>query len=404
MIRLTKGLTHLFMLLILFSITKVMAQEYGNFEKDGQSIIFHATEFSIPVSPAFDLLGVNPCLVPKPSLIRNFKVDWSFKTYGLAPNLALQTQPINELFFNTPKKLKDYRKAASWKRFLSTLDLSMGTIDGANDVETKAQFVTSSEGIDSLVIIQNNWRLRSFAYAFKLNLYSQFDPLKERKIFNKVLKDYAEEKKNIEEEIKSAKENIKLVKDIEERVAMKTDLESKEMELSILDNRYLDRMKNIVSLYKSEHWNASFIDFAFGQFVDYDNRDSSLFKFSNLHVVNSGWAAWINASRGVGKNLLLSAILKFQTKKNELIDKNVSSIDGGMNMRYGNHRYNIFLEIFAPFRIKEEEYLKEKFVSFGGDWRFSKNVILNYGVRFVYNAEYKLDNILPIVSLSCMMR
>jgi len=189
-----------FILSLVLTTTRVLSQEYGNFDKDGQSIIFHATEFSIPVSPAFDLLGVNPCLVPKPSLIRNFKVDWSFKTYGLAPNLALQTQPVNELFFNTPKKLNDYRKAAPWKRFLSTLDLSMGTVDGPNDVETNSRFVKTTEGLDSLIITQNNWRLRSFAYAFKLNLYSQFDPLKERKIFSKVLKDYADEKKNLEEE------------------------------------------------------------------------------------------------------------------------------------------------------------------------------------------------------------
>ena len=146
-----------------------------------------------PYHLLFDLLGVNPCLVPKPSLIRNFKVDWSFKTYGLAPNLALQTQPINELFFNTPKT-EWLQESSSMETILSTLDLSMGTVDGPNDVETNSRFVKTSEGLDLLIITQNNWRLRSFAYAFKLNLYSQFDPLKERKIFSKALKEYAEEK------------------------------------------------------------------------------------------------------------------------------------------------------------------------------------------------------------------
>ncbi|HMW39126.1 MAG TPA: hypothetical protein PKK64_07510 [Saprospiraceae bacterium] len=393
-----------FILSLVLTTTRVLSQEYGNFDKDGQSIIFHATEFSIPVSPAFDLLGVNPCLVPKPSLIRNFKVDWSFKTYGLAPNLALQTQPVNELFFNTPKKLNDYRKAAPWKRFLSTLDLSMGTVDGPNDVETNSRFVKTTEGLDSLIITQNNWRLRSFAYAFKLNLYSQFDPLKERKIFSKVLKDYADEKKNLEEELKNAKSNLKLTKDIEEKTAIKSDVESKETELKNLDDRYLDHMKNIVTMYKSEHWNASFVDIAFGQFVDYDNRDSSLFKFANLHIVNSGWAAWLNASQGVGKNILFSGIIKFQTRNNALIDRNTNSIEGGLNMRYGNHRYNIFVELFAPFHLNNEDLLKEKFMSFGGDWRFSRNVILNYGVRFIFSSDNKIDNIVPVVSLSCMMR
>ncbi|MBK8450168.1 MAG: hypothetical protein IPL42_09200 [Saprospiraceae bacterium] len=83
-----------------------LAQAENQIEEQTANYLSYAPEFSIPVSPAFDLLGVNPCLVPKPSNLRNFKVDWSFKSYGLTPNLAIQTQPINEIYFNTPKKLK----------------------------------------------------------------------------------------------------------------------------------------------------------------------------------------------------------------------------------------------------------------------------------------------------------
>ena len=37
-----------------------------------------ASEFAIPISPAFDLIGVNNALVARPGNIRDFKVDWSF--------------------------------------------------------------------------------------------------------------------------------------------------------------------------------------------------------------------------------------------------------------------------------------------------------------------------------------
>jgi len=37
-----------------------------------------ASEFTIPVSPAFDLLAINPSQILRPNNIREFKVDWSF--------------------------------------------------------------------------------------------------------------------------------------------------------------------------------------------------------------------------------------------------------------------------------------------------------------------------------------
>ena len=59
-------------------------------------------EFSIPTSAAFDLLGVTPAQVTKPGNIRDFKVDWSFQSWRLKPNIAIQAQPIWELLYNRP--------------------------------------------------------------------------------------------------------------------------------------------------------------------------------------------------------------------------------------------------------------------------------------------------------------
>ncbi len=49
-------------------------------------------EFSIPASPVFDLMGVSPAQVTNLSDIKDFKVDWSFKSWKVSPNLALQAQ------------------------------------------------------------------------------------------------------------------------------------------------------------------------------------------------------------------------------------------------------------------------------------------------------------------------
>ena len=84
-------------------------------------------ELNIPASPIFDLMGVTPSVITRTSDIKDFKVDWSFKSWKLNPNLALQTQPIWELLYNR-KSVEKYQNAKPFMRLLSSLDLSMGTV------------------------------------------------------------------------------------------------------------------------------------------------------------------------------------------------------------------------------------------------------------------------------------
>src|SRR5215213_5960205 len=65
-------------------------------------------EFSIPASPVFDLMGVTSSQINRTSDIKDFKVDWSFKSWKLSPNLAIQSQPIWEMFYNR-KDLSKYQ-------------------------------------------------------------------------------------------------------------------------------------------------------------------------------------------------------------------------------------------------------------------------------------------------------
>ncbi|MGB3085488.1 MAG: hypothetical protein WBB21_12270, partial [Saprospiraceae bacterium] len=193
---------------LLLFVNTAMAQAENQIEEQTANYLSYAPEFSIPVSPAFDLLGVNPCLVPKPSNLRNFKVDWSFKSYGLTPNLAIQTQPINEIYFNTPKKLKNYYKRSKFLKQLASLDLSAGTVDGNTELETKSVTFKDIEGIDSIVNIENNWRIRSFSYAVKLNLYKEYEPLNDKLIFRNVMKEYDEKKSDLKTQIGLQKKSL----------------------------------------------------------------------------------------------------------------------------------------------------------------------------------------------------
>lgn len=389
---------------ILLSVNTGQSQAENQMEEQTANYISYAPEFSIPVSPAFDLLGVNPCLVPKPSNLRNFKVDWSFKSYGLTPNLAIQTQPINEIYFNTPKKLKNYYKRSNFLKRMASLDLSAGTVDGNTELNTKSLTFKDIEGNDSIVIIENNWRIRSFSYAAKINLYKEYEPLDDKHIFRNVIKEYDEKKADLKAQIVAQKKTMAQTSDMEEKYQIKETIKAFEMELNGLDDAFIERMKKIVDLYKAEKWNASYIDLAFGQAYDFDSRDSSLLKFKNLRKVRNLWGLWINGSRGFGKNILLSGIARVTGDKNILINEKYYQLDCGLNFRYGNYRYNFFTEIFSPVNFNQDVFKGSKFISFGGDWRFSRNVILNYAMRASFDDAGKLENIVPVVSVSCIMR
>src|SRR5689334_7488751 len=68
-------------------------------------------ELGIPPSPVFDLMGVTPSQINHMSDIKDIKVDWSFKSWKLNPNLAIQAQPIWEMFYNR-KNLNRYQEAS----------------------------------------------------------------------------------------------------------------------------------------------------------------------------------------------------------------------------------------------------------------------------------------------------
>ena len=368
-----------------------------------QELIAKSPEFSIPVSPAFDLLGVNPSLVPKPSTIRDFKVDWSFKSYGLSPNLAIQAQPFWEIYFNSPKKMSRYKTAPNWLKFMSTLDVSAGTIEGNSDIRTSEILIKNSEGNDSLVTVDKNWKVRSFAYALKINLYKERDPLENTKLFTALLKEYEESKNKLKNQIKELKIRVEKFQDIEDRINLKDQLKETENQFNNIEITYIDKIKKKADLYKKESWNTSYVDLAVGQSFDFDSRDSSLFTFKNLHLINKRLSVWLSGSKGVGKNWLFSGLIRINSYNNKLTDKTQFNIDLGTNIRYGNSVYNFFIEAYIPFYFEKQPGEIMNF-SYGGDWRVSRNVILNYGLRSQIDEKLKLVNILPVVSVSCMMR
>ena len=83
----------------------------------------------------------------------------------------------------------------------------------------------------------------------------------------------------------------------------------------------------------------------------------------------------------------------------------------GFNLRYGTRRYNFFVEGFfdqskSPLNGFEGATVERKFymMTFGGDWRISKNVLLAFGIRQTRDFDNGSYFLQPLMNVNCLMR
>lgn len=390
---------------------------YSQEEKKEKLEKLSPREFAIPTSPLFDLMGVVPSQVARTSDIKDFKVDWSFKSWKLSPNLALQSQPIWELFYNK-KTIEKYQKASWLNKSLASLDLSLGTVQESNDD-------------------------RRIGGALKINLYKQRDPLLNEGAYTSIDSLY-------QAELFQLKENEKLLLHKLDSVVKPSDIKSfkillkeNDEKLNSLYYRKSDDVKLKSAEFINDNWNSAFIDLAYGKIHTYETDSIGSFKKLRLNRSTAS-GAWLNFGFGIGRKGLISSLIRTSFYQEELnfdiknTDTDETTLQTaiasnrlytfGINIRYGGPVYNFFAEIITekkktktaiqalenvftppentiivPESVKWDK-VQPYTINVGGDWRISRNVILNYGIRAIMDNNFKTTSVIPIANISCMMR
>ncbi len=75
-------------------------------------------DFSIPVSSAFDLLGVNPSFDTRSNALRDIKADWSFRSWRMSPNIVGYSLQNGETLVRQMQKPCYYRGGLQRQVFL----------------------------------------------------------------------------------------------------------------------------------------------------------------------------------------------------------------------------------------------------------------------------------------------
>jgi hypothetical protein len=369
-----------------------------------------ATEFAIPASPAFNMLNENvPSRIQRYASLHDFKVDWSMTNgrqgYSLSPGIAIEAQPIWLLFFDRAGAAK-YRSATSLTRTLSTLSVSLGT-NASND---------------------KNW----LAWGAKLTLYRENDPLNDTE-FLKVLEASTEDSKDsflliIKELEKSQIRLDRRKKDYDLRFnAFEDTIMAAQFDIQEMERKQSQKLAEARENYIQKNWNSSYVDVAFGRLQTYKTvektisklvtdpatgRDTTLlFGNNTLELNGQGYGIWLSGGIGIGQNVLLSAMGRYGKKPSETSGNLTNVMSVGANLRYGTRRYNFFIEgfydrasdpltAFGEAKFERQIYM----MTFGGDWRISKNVMLSFGIRQTRDFENGSYFLQPLMNVNCLMR
>lgn len=332
-------------------------------------------EFTIPTSAAFDLLGVAPAQVTKPSNIRDFKVDWSFASWRLKPNIAIQAQPIWEIAYNR-SNLQKYQAASKFMKTLSTLDVSAGTIEDEN-------------------------LTRRLAVATKITLFRSHDPLDEPDLLRGTTERYYEQRQQLLNTVQQLNDSLqrapKTAAYLEMRTFMLQQVQGLETQLTFLEKAQKELITTLATVYLKEHWNASFLDLAIGKSYNYQSTN-----LDSLNLQQDGTSAWINGCVGFGRKWLITGVFRY-TQLNTPRRPNTQEFVAGLNLRYGSPKFNFFVEVLNRDRDNLFNF-KAVTIAYGGDWRFGRNVMLSYGVRTIYGKDFSFKQLVPVASIACMMR
>jgi hypothetical protein len=329
---------------------------------------------SIPPVSAFLLIDVAPNRVYQAGNTRSVKIDWTLRTYKTTPNIAVELQPFWLLYYNNGH-IDDYRRASGFYKALSSLSLSVGTV---------------------------NWGpQRTVAFAGKINLYSESDPLSDPDLDDIIL-DYRELKDYYKTKIKDLKLTLSKSNNIYEIRKCKTKMSNYTDSLFNISSEQASFNDEVKNQYYKDNWNASAVDLGFGRVYNYNIETDSMYR------LNDGLGMWLNGSKDLGRNFQLTGMMKFMRFNQFDIHFLL-----GTNLRYGNPRFNFYSEIVYDCwsnptaslnpEFKEVRQLEKVTIGYGGELKLNNIIQLNFGVRTNLDQHFKLASILPTANILCLM-
>lgn len=352
----------IFSILLLVFATSVFAQTSQTNQTEFNNL--ESNNFTMPSSPAFDLLGVSPSEIHKPGLPRDFQISWLLRGGGLDPNLAIEVEP-GWLFLNRKKSFSEYRKSGWLFQTASTLNFSIGTAKIDNQ--------------------------QSLAYGLKLNLYNANNPLLDKELIDTIARIYkftpAEEEQNV------IKVSINLYDDPVIIDSLYKIIDSLAVVIESDSIKNVEKAQDALTQWERENWNATMIDLGFGQIFDYELPTIfeviDTLETPELVFKNKAYALWLSGIFGIGNNGMINAMAKY------INDGENSGIKAGLSTRYGNEKINIYAE-YAYNSMQ----LTKNTIAYGLDYKLDNGFIMQASLRTMFDNVFELKQLIPTINLA----
>lgn len=350
--------------------------------EDTLTDIIQATEFYIPTSGAFNLMGVNPTNVSRPGYAKDFRMDNFVKDGKLLDNIALDFQPFWLLLFKN-KNYQDYLASDGFERFLGRMNWSAGTT------------------------LQNG--VRQFAYSTKFT-FQRIDPMMDTAYIssiNSITEQFGENERNMElstiagsydEKISDIEEvfdttvndSVKALLKIRLR-ELRDTLISKSEDLDEFqrsrEERVNNELKRLAKNYIDAHWADPVIDIGIGQVFNYGSPNIDSISFST-----QGFGVWVNPAIGISRR---RDAIKFQiTALGKWIQINKKdNIYAGVNLRGGSAKTNMFVEYLFEYNSTKRFHT----FAFGLSYKVDNKKVIEIGLRRKLDQDFNLKSFYPTI-------
>ncbi|MFZ2205537.1 MAG: hypothetical protein WA057_00425 [Candidatus Magasanikiibacteriota bacterium] len=336
--------------------------------------IVKATEFTVPSSGAFNLMGNSSTIVSRPGYTKDFSFGNFINDGKLLDNIAIDAQPFWILLFKN-KNYQNYKKQTCFMRALSKVNISSGT--------------TKKDDI------------RQFAYSGKFTF--QKDPMMDSKYIDDIEKmtdaiGFNDTKIAMGVEINKIEDKMNSEKNSAKKDSLKNLLDLKTKAFSEFDKKVEETVivvkKKLAADYIEKHWTDFVMDVGVGQIYNYNSPN-----IDSINLSTNGFGVWINPAKGFSlsnidegesNKIQIAALFKWVqiNKKDDMY--------GGINVRYGTSKVNAF----AEYIYEDNSNIVSNTFAFGANYKIDNKKIIEIGLRRKLDKDFNLMSFYPAVSIS----
>jgi hypothetical protein len=378
------------MLLLGFSFYTGKSQQKSNIDSVLKAMDYTAAFdlLEAPASPAFNLMGISPSSIERPTSLNSFRLSIQNATSNFSKfpsNYSAEFAPAS-IFNIKDQTLAKFNSTKLYDVFWQSFSVSFGfTRTNSNDTEKEDSTMSAKLGIGlKFSIIRPHWDDSTQKYIDSITYYLDYTIGERKKWFlthPAILK--------IDDSIRAVNnspsltlnQKIDSINNLGNRKTLvQVSLTNNFDKVDSLANKNLKRLANSLKITRK----GPFLDFATGLVLDFPDD-----RFDNSRVAKAG--AWLtggyeNGAKGlsvlgIGRYLYQPDKI-FADDSGKIKSKNISTLDGGARLAYSGAQGKFSVSAEAIYRsVLNDNVIKPS-------WRFTFNA--EYSVGFNQKITFAL--------------